>query len=252
MFYLKKLLSALVLPPTGPLLLALFGLWLARRHPRSGRAIAAAALLGMLALALPPVGGRLLRALETHPPITAKELAQAQAIVILGGGKYVEAPEYGGDTVSMATLERVRYGVQLQKRSGLPILVSGGAPYGGRSEGETMKEAIERDLGGRVRWTEGASRDTQENAEYSAKLLKAEGIARIALVSQAWHLPRATELFERQGLEVFPAGTGYTAANHSPFDYLQPSAGGFGQSAEALHEWLGIFVQRLKARLAAG
>lgn len=245
MFYLKKLLSALFLPPAGPLLVALWGLWLAGRHPRAGRAVAAAAVLGMLALSLPPVAGALMRSLEDRTPITAAGLARAQAIVVLGGGKYDAAPEYGADTVNRYTLARLRYAVYLQKRSGLPLLVTGGAPYGGRPEGEAMKEAAERDLGGKVRWAEIESRDTAENAVYSARLLKADRISGIALVSDGWHLARAVELFERQGLEVIPAPTGFTTHAPAMFEYLLPSASAFSESYEALHEWLGLFVQRI-------
>ena len=245
MFYVKKLISALVLPPVGPLLLALFGVWLTRRHPRAGRAIAAVALFGLLALSLPPVATALIHRLEDRPPITAQDMTRAQAIVILGGGNYHSAPEYGGDTVSRWTLERVRYGAHLQKRSGLPILVTGGAPFGGRPEGETMKDAVERDFGGKVKWTEVESRDTAENAAYSARLLKADGVSRIALVSQSWHLTRAIELFERQGLQVFPAPTGYTTHSPALFDRLRPSLESFSASAQALHEWLGLLVQRV-------
>lgn len=244
MFYLKKLLSALVLPPLGPIVLALLGLWLARRRPRLGHALTAIALLGLVALSMPPVAIGLMRSLESQPPISEQKLARAQAIVILGGGVYWEAPEYGGDTVSRSTLERVRYGVLLQQRSGLPILVSGGAPFGGRPDGETMKAAIEGTLGGRVQWVESASRDTAENAAYSAAILKTAGISRIALVSQAWHLRRAVELFERKGLEVLPAPTGFTTAPPSAFAAALPSAGALATSSDALREWLGIFVQR--------
>lgn len=245
MFYVKKLLSALVLPPAGPILLGLWGLWLARRHPRLGRGIAAAALLGLLALSLPPVAEALMRGLEDRPPIAAEQLARAQAIVILGGGMYKAAPEYGTDTVERWTLERLRYGAYLQKRSGLPILVTGGAPYGGRPEGEAMKEAVERDFGGKVQWVETKARDTAENAAYSATMLKAGGLSRIALVSSAWHLPRAIDLFERQGFEVLAAPTGYTTHSASLFEYLRPSASAFGTSCDALHERLGLLVQRL-------
>lgn len=245
MFFLKKLLSALVLPPAGPLLVALWGLWLARRHPRAGRAVAAAAVLGMLALSLPPVAEALMQGLEDRPPITGPDLARAQAIVILGGGMYFAAPEYGADTVGMWTLERLRYGAYLQKRSGHPILVTGGAPLDGRPEGDAMKEAVERDFGGKVKWTETESRDTAENAAFSASLLKADGISRIALVSNAWHLARAVPLFERQGLQVFPAPMAYTTHSPALLSRLRPSAFAFAQSAEALHEWLGLLVQRV-------
>ncbi|MFH1603009.1 MAG: YdcF family protein [Pseudomonadota bacterium] len=245
MFYLKKFLSAIVLPPFGLILFAFFGLWLTRRHPRLGRSIAAIALLGLAALSLPPVADALMHGLENRPPISARELARAQAIVILGGGTYAAAPEYGGDTVNRWTLERVRYGAQLQKRSGLPILVSGGAPFGGRPEGEAMKEAIERDFHGRVQWLDNASRDTAENAAYSATILKAASVKRIALVSHGWHLPRAVELYERQGLEVLAAPTGFSTRAPSLFAQALPSADSLYKSSIALHEWLGILVQHL-------
>ncbi|HEX8961741.1 MAG TPA: YdcF family protein [Rhodocyclaceae bacterium] len=245
MFYAKKLLSALVLPPAGPLLLALFGVWLAGRHPRTGRGIAALALLALLAMSFPPVAEGLMHGLQDRPPISAQDLARAQAIVILGGGNYDGAPEYGTDTVNRWTLERLRYGAYLQRRSGLPILVTGGAPFGGKPEGEAMKEAIERDLGGKVRWAESKASDTAENAAYCTSLLKADGISRIALVSSAWHLKRAAQLFERQGLEVLPAPTGFTTTSPSLFERLRPSIGSFSASSEALHEWLGLLVQRL-------
>ena len=223
MLYLKKL-SALALPPFGLILLALVGLWLARKHPRAGRGVALVALLSLATLSLPPAADALMHSLETYPPISAQELARAQAIVILGAGTYFAAPEYGGDTVNRWSLERVRYGVYLQRRSGLPILVTGGAVYGGRPEAEAMKDTIERDFQGRVKWVENASRDTAENAAYSASLLKRAGVARIALVSHGWHLPRAAELFERQGLEVLAAPTGFTTSSPSAFAQALPSA----------------------------
>src|SRR5882672_4484182 len=175
MFFLKKLLSALVLPPTGLILLALFGLLLTHRKPRFGRSIAAFALVGLAALSLPPVADALIQSLESPAPISPQQLARAQAIVVLAGDDYRAAPEYGGDTVGRWTLERVRYGVYLQKRSGLPILVTGGAPFGGRPSAEAMKETIEHDFHGEVKWVESVSRDTFENAAYSATILKTAG-----------------------------------------------------------------------------
>ncbi|OHC70622.1 MAG: hypothetical protein A2045_02350 [Rhodocyclales bacterium GWA2_65_20] len=246
MFYIKKLLAALILPPAGPVLLAFVGLWLARRHPRLGRGTTLLALLILLALSLSPVADSLKQDLEKYPPITEQSLRHVQAIVILGGGNYDGAPEYGGDTVGGGTLVRVRYGVYLQRHTGLPILVTGGAPYGGRPEGETMKEAIERDFHGKVRWVENRSRDTAENAAFSAELLKSAGIGRIALVSHASHLPRAVELFEQQGLTVMPAPTGYST--HPPSSLLHralPSADALGASTKALREWLGQLAGRL-------
>lgn len=242
MFLLKKLLAALILPPAGPILLALFGLWLSRARSRrwqhGGVWLAALSLLGLLLLSLPIVGNTLMAPLEPHPPVTAAQLRHAQAIVILGGGSYYAAPEYGGDTVGSASLVRVRYGARLARETGLPVLVTSGSPHGGRPEAETMREVLEREFGVKVRWSEAASRDTAENASMSAPLLKAAGITRIALLSHGWHLPRAIPLFEHEGLAVIPAPTLFSTASPSLLESLLPGDG-LGLSRMALHEYLG-------------
>lgn len=248
MFLLKKILAALILPPAGPILLALFGLWLlrakSRRWQHGGAALATLSLLGLLVLSLPVVGNALMAPLEPHPPIAPEQLRRVQAIVILGGGSYFAAPEYGGDTVSHYTLERLRYGARLGRESSLPVLVTGGAPFGGRAEAESMREALERDFGVKVRWVESAARDTAENARLSAPLLKAAGVTRIALVSHGWHLPRAIELFEKQGIEVTPAPTAFSTGSPSLLEDLLP--GGLVTSRLALREYLGRLYNFLK------
>lgn len=245
MFFLKKLITALLMPPIGPLLMVVLGLALIARRPRSGRALAALGIALLVLLSLPWTADRLHRTLETSPPATAADLAGAQAIVVLGGGSYHGAPEYGRDTVNSATLERLRYGARLARQSGLPLLVTGGAPFGGRPEAESMREALEQDFGVQVRWAETASRDTAENAAFSVALLRQAGIARIALVTHAWHMPRAVGLFERQGIAVIAAPTGFTRNSPSSIaESLLPSAGALGQSRQALHEWLGRLAGR--------
>ncbi|MDP2824466.1 MAG: YdcF family protein [Sulfuritalea sp.] len=248
MFLLKKILAALILPPTGPLLLALFGLWLtrlkSRRWQHGGLWLATLSLLGLLLLSLPFVGNALMAPLEPHPPIAPEQLQRVQAIVILGGGSYHAAPEYGGDTVGYTTLERLRHGARLARLSRLPLLVTGGAPFGGRPEAESMRDALEQDFGVKVRWVEAVSRNTAENASLSASMLRAAGVTRIALVSHGWHLPRAIPLFEQQGLEVMPAPTAFSTGSPSLVEDLLPGA--LMRSRWALNEYLGQLYNRLK------
>ena len=244
MFLLKKIVVSIILPPFGLILLALAGLWLSRRRPKTGYGIAIVSLLILLALSIPLVAGKLIRSLEWYAPIKAEHLATAQAIVILGGGNYRGAPEYGGDTVGHITLERIRYGIHLQRQTGLPILVTGGAPFGGRPEADTMAESVRQDFGGTVLWIENNSRDTAENAALSAPLLKGAGISRIALISQAWHLPRARSHFENAGIEVIPAPTGFNSATDVALENLLPQAAALSVSARAILEWLGIVAKR--------
>ncbi len=245
LFLLKKIISALILPPTSLILLALLGVYLSRKHPKSGRALAVLSLTTLLILSLPITGNALLRSLETAPPITETQLKDVQAIVILGGGRNSNSPEYGGlDTINSLTLERLRYGVKLQQKTGKPILVSGGSSFGGRSVADAMAETLKQDFHAKTIWIEDQSNDTAENAAYSAKLLKQHTATHIALVSQAWHLPRAQALFEKQGLTVTLAGTGYSTGEQHTITQWLPAASALEESSIAIKEYLGILLSK--------
>lgn len=236
---IKKLLAALALPPMGLLLVAAFGLLLMRRHPRGGRMLTAGAVVVLMLMSIPAVSDTALRSLEIYPAVTAGQLRQADAIVILGGGRYFAAPEYGGDTVSAETLVRCRYGAWLARRSGLPVLVSGGSVLAGRPEAPSMAALLKAEFGVPVRWVEDGSRDTRENASKSALMLKAAGVKRILLVSHASHLPRAVPLFQAQGLTVIPAPTGFTTEPVSQWQRWLPSVAALRNMTIFCHEWLG-------------
>lgn len=245
MFLLKKILASLVLPPTGPLLLALFGLWLARRRRQAGLWLVAVATIVLFLLSLPWVSNLLLRGLEDAAPVAPEALVRAQAIVILGGGTYHSAPEYGGDTVSDLGLERLRYGARLARASGLPVAVAGGILGSERSEGEMMREALATDFNIPARWVEVESRNTAENAARLAPMLREAGVSHIALVTHAWHMRRARDQFEHHGLKVLPAPTGFATTSRTSLMNWVPGAGAMYGSQIALHEWLGLLVDRL-------
>ncbi len=179
-------------------------------------------------------------------PVSAADLQKAQAIVVLGGGRYRDPPEYELDTVSEPSLVRLRYAARLQRKTGLPILVSGGLPDGGSvSEADAMKRALEEDLGARVQWVEGQSNNTNQSARDAARLLGAAGIQRILLVTHAWHMPRSVISFSREGLDVIAAPTAFNREPHDPLDYLPTS---YKKSRNALHEWIGFVWYRLRGK----
>ena len=206
--WLKALFKAIVLPPTGPLLLAATGLWLVRRMPRAGRTIAWTGILLLLGLSTPMVAYLLLIWVDASPAVDVERARSAQAIVILGGGIRRDAAEYGGDTLGRLTLERVRYGARVARLVGLPILVTGGSVFGGEPEAKLMRSALEGEFGVPVRWAETQSRNTHENAVRSAEILAAEHISRIVLVAHSFDLPRARAEFAAQGIEAVVAPTG--------------------------------------------
>ena len=248
MFILKKILAALLLPPASLIFPAFLGLWLVVRNRgkqrAAGIALLSISLTALLALSIPALGKKMLARMETLPVPNAEQIARAEAIVVLGGGLYHGAKEYGSDTVSATTLERLRYAARLARQKKLPILVTGGAPEGGIAEAQAMREVLTQEFQVSVKWTESASRDTAENARFSAPQLRSAGIQRILLVSHAWHLPRAVPLFEQEGLTVIPAPTAFSTESAEVWREWLP--GDFRYSRIAAHELLGQGANRLR------
>jgi hypothetical protein len=225
---LKSLLRTLILPPAGPLLAALLGIWLARarssprapcrvgaRGSRVREPVAAVAAIGVEPSC---AAAQLTPALDlTHPP-------QAQAIVILGGSSVTdEAPEYGDTPAPRGGLmERLAYGAFLARRTALPVLVSGTA-----SEAEGMRVSLARDFGVQTRWVEGQSRDTFDNAQLSARMLRAHGVTRILLVTHAAHEWRASAEFASRACGRARPGARVDPPHHN-LSSLLPNAGAAG------------------------
>jgi len=189
------------------------------------------------------VGEGLTRLAEHYPAVDLSRPTRAQAIVILSGGSPRDfAPEYGGPAASFELLERVSYGAYVARRTGLPVLVSGTA-----EDVAAMSAVLSRDFGIRTRWIEGQSRDTFENAQFSSRLLQADGVTRILLVTSSVHEWRATREFTSSGLAVEPAPVHvWVSHHHIAIDYL-PDAHGLQQSSDALHELVGDAARALLA-----
>ncbi|WP_319245311.1 YdcF family protein [uncultured Propionivibrio sp.] len=246
MFLLKKIILSLVLPPFSLVLLVCVGLLLARYRPRLGKLLIGISLFGIVVLSTPWVAGSLIQSLQKFPPISDDQLAKCQAIVVLGGGIYREAPEYRRDTVGNVSLERLRYALHLGRISGLPVLATGGAPESGTAEALAMRNSAETDFGREIKWIEDQSLDTSSSAHLSAQILKRHDIQRIALVSNAWHLPRAVANFEAAGLTVVPAPMGFSVSTND-FGGFLPSANALSVSSRVFHEWLGIMASHFRA-----
>jgi uncharacterized SAM-binding protein YcdF (DUF218 family) len=250
-FVMKKILSVILLPPLLPLLVIIAGLLFAHWRPRAGKVVTWTGVLLSLGLMLPAGVDLFSAPLEAIPVVQPKALQQAQAIVILGGGQRLNAKEYGGAAPNRLTLERLRYGARLARQSGLPVLVTGGAPKGMVGEAVVMAKSLREDFGVAPRWIEARSLDTQGNAYYSAQMLRpkeARGIRRIVLVTHAAHMRRSVHEFTAQGFEATPAPTAFYAQGQGDTvlgDFF-PGANAAYAGWYALHEWLGILSQNLR------
>ena len=162
----------------------------------------------------------------------------------------MNAPEYAGAHIpDYIALARLRYAARLQHETGLPLLVSGGnlAPFAPRqSKAADMANALTEDFRTPVTWIEGRSETTAQNATYSSAILRAAGVRRILLVTDAMHMARAERAFKRSGLEVVAAPTMFFRLTSHDFNAFVPSAEGLRQSYYALYEWIGIVWYRLR------
>ena len=108
-----------------------------------------------------------------------------------------------------------------------------------------MKAVLEKEFEVPVKWMEEGSRNTRENAYKSFAILKKDGISHIALVTHAWHMPRASREFEQAGFKVVPAATAYTKRYRTDVFSFIPTAGALQKSWLFLHEVIGMWWYRL-------
>lgn len=236
--------KSLLLPPGVLILLFLLAFFLVRGV--LGRMLLFIGVASLTLMSLPVVSTKLMEGLETYPPINASrpQPGDAEAILILGAGRYEWAPEYGGDTVDEATLMRLRYGVYLHRVTGLPVYVSGGGPADETPPmGRLMARVLKDDYGIEPAGVEDRSLTTWENAERSAPMLRADGVGKVLLVTSAWHMPRAMDAFERFRVPATAAPTGFVSGT-SPgvpdrLADLVPSMKAMADSYYAIHEYLG-------------
>ena len=247
---LKPLLTALVMPPTGPLLLALLGVLLARGRRRLGLGLATVGIV--LALVLSTNGMALVLARHLLPPLEPARVdavREVQAIVVLGGGVLPQAPEYGEPQPSPHTLGRMRYGAWLAQQTGKPLAFAGGVGWAAAGTGMPAEATVARALAQKeyrlpLRWSDDSSRDSAENAARMARLLQPEKIVRIALVTDATHMARAAAEFRAVGFDVLPAPTNFPVVRTRPLLEWLPSDAGVTTSRQVLREWLGRLVAR--------
>ena len=244
---LTRILEDVLLPPAVlyiGFLLGALALWRARKSARRGTVGIALMLGSGLSLALlstPWVAYKLLDSLQTARAIPPGEIQlNAGAIVVLAGDVDCDPAEYGQDQPGALSLQRCRYGAHLARRTGLPLLIAGGVLRPDRrAVSRVLAEFIEEELGVDVRWTEEQSLNTRQNAERSAAILRREGVERVALVTHAWHMPRALACFEATGLEVIPAPTGAAPGPSTLWQAIRPRMRAFRDSGWAIHEYVG-------------
>lgn len=250
---MTKILSLLLYPLSQALLLALFSLLaMLLRRPRAAFWSLGLGVAWLYLCSTMVFSDYLMARLEDpYPPKALSVTADAQAIVLLGGA-------IRGDT-HMGTLgdmnqqaDRLVHALALYKAGKAPLLlVTGGASPGARSEAEIMFDLLTlMGVPASAILQEDKSRNSHQNAVYSAAMLEKRGINKILLVTSAFHMRRSEALFKAQGLQVIPAPTDYQRlVGPVTTPGWLPSVSDLWQSTHALHEIIGYWVYRYQGRL---
>jgi uncharacterized SAM-binding protein YcdF (DUF218 family) len=185
------------------------------------------------------------------------EIPHAEAVVLLGGGTLPAEPprqmvELNGSG------DRVLYAAWLYRQGKVEhILLSGGLldwEAGKSTPAQDMASLLEMmGVPADVLWLQTESRNTFEDAVYSARLLKSKGVRSVLLVTSAWHMPRAVEFFQFQGVEVVPLPVDFTVTEagweqltrgdlRAKVLALMPTADNLALTSHMLKERLGMLV----------
>lgn len=242
---LQSVLTALMLPPVALVLVGLVGGVLAWRGWRPGAAIAVLAAGSQLLLATPLAAGLLVASLEREVPSTVPAQAETPVAIVVLGAEVARGR--GTLEVGPMTLERLRAGAALHRRTGLPLLVTGGTLEQGRTPiAELMAQSLSADFGIAARWVEDRARDTRENASLSAAMLRDAGVRSAYVVTHGWHMPRTRDAFDRQKFTVVAAPVRIGRVPEGIASDWVPRADHLAQSWLVLREWAGRFAYAVR------
>jgi len=194
---------------------------------------------------------RLLEAGQT--PTRVNNASKTDAVVVLSG--MIGAIELDGDQfVQWGNTDRFMKGIELVKhgRGDLIIFTGGNLPWQqlATDEGSILKDkAVEMNIPEEQILVTSRVKNTAQEAREVAKLLDSK-TKKITLVTSAFHMPRASNLFRQQGFDVyqFPVDFRSRAQSQSltPMDFI-PSTSDANKTFEAMREFLGRAYYQLRA-----
>jgi uncharacterized SAM-binding protein YcdF (DUF218 family) len=246
---LQDLIVSLTYPPTLSVwLLVCGGLVLLLHRRKLALAIMAFAIAWSVVWSIPQASDWLRGHLEARYPVVAEAtLPEADAIVVLGGGHYgwLDRPGIGPEQLESS---RVAAGARAWRAGRAPrVILSGGGARVGKSEARTMAYAIGK-LGvpASAVVLEERSRDTHDNARYTAALLGPDGTRRVLLVTSSLHMPRASLVFRQAGIDVVPVPVPETMPRATWRERWFPSRGALWRSGRAWKEYAGLLAVHLQ------
>ncbi|ABY31390.1 protein of unknown function DUF218 [Methylorubrum extorquens PA1] len=252
-FPLSKLIFFVLTPSNFLILLGLLGcLLLFTETGRGiGRVLTIASFVGLLVAGLSPLSAWTLAPLENRFPSFTDDGTPVTGIVVLGGT--VEADtSIGRDQITVNEAgERAIALADLARRYPQARLVFSGGAGSTREDAVSEAEIVSRyaDTLGVPRnrlILEQQSRNTHENAVFSARMVQPKPGERWLLVTSAWHMPRSMGCFRKAGFDVTAYPVDYrTNWPRDAYRLASFASDGLGELDIGVKEWIGMIAYRL-------
>ncbi|MCJ2085581.1 YdcF family protein [Methylobacterium sp. E-005] len=250
-FPLSKVIFFLITPSNFLIFATLFGalLLVAARLRRTGASLVLLGALGLAIGGLGPLSEILLLPLEQRFPPSPADGPPPTGIIVLGGGIEAGLSEARGQVIVNDAGERPIYLADLARRFPTARLVfSGGSGFigGGIAEADIVSRQADTIGVPRTRLIlENRSRNTHENAQFTAALVHPKPGERWRLVTSAWHMPRAVGCFRQAGFTVDAFPVDYRTRGWGDIARFNGFASdGLLQLDLAVKEWIGLAVYR--------
>jgi uncharacterized SAM-binding protein YcdF (DUF218 family) len=255
MFFVSKVVALLAQPLHWVIVLLALGLLLPHRAKGLSRAYQAIALALLVLIGWEPLPNLLIRPLErTYPEIApVADMGAYDGAVVLGGA--LESGALARDHTQpllndAAERMTAAYGLA-QKYPRMQMVFTGGeGDFFGTGPSEAERAAIffkAMGLPAERFVFEDQSRNTYDNAVFTAKIAGVNKQKNWLLITSAWHMPRAIATFEKAGWHVTPYPVDFRTGNDTPWNHYSLARG-----AElwqlAIREWIGIAAYRLSGR----
>lgn len=250
-FYISKIVTFLIDPLF--IILALLLLFLLKGTKRnSTRLILYPAYVFLYLASTGSFADSLLYKLE-HIEKPSQLLAHYDAVIVLSG--MTDAQNSSSDRIEFSgAVDRILAGITLIKKGRADMLIISGGD-GSLTQQYKPEARVLRDFS--LEWglprnqilIDDKSRNTYENAVFTAELLENQKVEKLLLITSAFHMVRSRGCFRKVGLDVDVYPVDYMAANKGDdFRRFLPSSSSLAKTNLVIHELIGIFVYGITGR----
>ncbi len=249
LFYLKKLISAFLLPvPIGVILLLLAFIFLLKNSYKKAKIFLIISILWFGTLSNQTISNMIIAPLENSHKTLFETPNDIKYILVLGNAHFSNENLPITSEVHTTAMNRLTEGLRhyfnLKSIDKNPKLIVSGYSFDDPNSHAQMQKRLAISLGVDELdiITLDTPKDTKEEAIESKKIVNDE---KIILVTSASHMKRASMLFQKEGLNIVEAPT-----NHKVFSSNYPSSYFSAKNLEkvelAFHEYLGMIYSYLK------